>query len=357
MGTINARKRKDGSTGYTAQILIKRKGKIVYRKAQTFDRRQAAAAWLKKRETELAAPGAIDRAGMPDPPLSDVIERYVAESEREIGRTKAQVLRAIKLQPIGALQCSTIGSSDIVAFAQSLPVQPQTVANYLSHLAAVFAIARPAWGYPLDQQAMKDAVMVARRLGLTTKSISRDRRPTLAELDRIMEHFTDRSTRRPGSNPMTTIIAFAIFSTRRLEEITRIAWSDLDEAGSRVLVRDMKNPGEKAGNNIWCDLPPEAMCIVRSMPRAADAIFPFGADAISAAFTRAIKFLGIEDLHFHDLRHEGVSRLFEMGWTIPHVAAVSGHRSWQSLKRYTHVRQTGDKFAGWRWLTEIENAP
>ncbi|MDF1856927.1 MAG: hypothetical protein P1U48_15990 [Pseudooceanicola sp.] len=37
--------------------------------------------------------------------------------------------------------------------------------------------------------------------------------------------------------------------------------------------------------------------------------------------------LGIEELHFHDLRHEGISRLFEMGWNIPHVVAASGLRS------------------------------
>ena len=78
---------------------------------------------------------------------------------------------------------------------------------------------------------------------------------------------------------------------------------------------------------------------------------------MSAEDRRACLFLGIntEDmpdddrLNFHDLRHDGISRLFEMGWTIPHVASVSGHRSWQSLKRYTHIRQNGDKYAGWGW--------
>jgi hypothetical protein len=53
---------------------------------------------------------------------------------------------------------------------------------------------------------------------------------------------------------MQKVIGFAIFSTRRLEEITRILWEGLDVEGSRVLVRDMKNPGEKIGNDIWCDL-------------------------------------------------------------------------------------------------------
>jgi hypothetical protein len=42
-------------------------------------------------------------------------------------------------------------------------------------------------------------------------------------------------------------------------------------------------------------------------------------------------------------------KAFEMGKTIPQAAAASGHRSWSSLKRYTHIRQTGDKYANWKW--------
>jgi integrase len=138
--------------------------------------------------------------------------------------------------------------------------------------------------------------------------------------------------------------------------ITRIAWTDFEAAAppihpdARVLIRDMKHPGDKQGNDVFCDLPPEATAVIESMPRVAKEIFPYSVDAIGAAFTRACKFLGIHDLHFHDLRHDGISRLFEMGKTIPQVASVSGHRSWSSLKRYSHLRQTGDKFANWKWL-------
>jgi integrase len=158
---------------------------------------------------------------------------------------------------------------------------------------------------------MKDAFVVTNRLGVSSKSRERDRRPTLDELDKLMEHFGARLKRRPSSVPMQQIIAFAIFSTRRQEEITRIGWVNLDTEGSRVLVRDMKNPGEKIGNDTWCDLPPEALQIILSMPRTSDEIFPYSTDAIGAAFTRAVQFLEIDDLHFHDLRHDGVSRLFE----------------------------------------------
>jgi integrase len=349
VGHIVSRKRKDGSLGYTAQIVLKRGGKVAHREAQTFDRKKAANAWMVRREQELSKPGAIDRArqGGNDPKLGDVIDRYITESEREIGRTKAQVLRTIKKFDVADLRCSEITSADLVAFAQSIDAGPATRQNYLSHLSAIFAIARPAWGYPLDPQTIKDTFAVSKRLGVTAKGKSRDRRPTLGELDRLMKHFADVKTKRPSSIPMQRLIAFAIFSTRRQEEIVRIRWDDYE--GDRVLVRDMKHPGDKLGNRTWCELPPEASAIIDSMPKRDDRIFPYSTDAISAAFTRACKVLAIDDLHFHDLRHEGVSRLFELGRNIPQAAAVSGHRSWSSLKRYAHMRQTGDKYAGWKW--------
>lgn len=349
MGTIVPRTRKDGSTGFQAQIVIRRTGQVDKREVKTFDRRPAAAAWIKKREKEL-------REGVPssreNPLLADVIDHYIRDSLKAIGRTKAQVLRSLKTYDIAEKRCADIGSADIVALAKELAATraPATVSNYLAHLASIFAVAPAAWGHPLDPAAMKAAATVAKRLGYTSKARERDRRPTLDELERLLTHFEERQARRPDSAPMARIIVFALFSTRRQEEISRSRWVDLDEAGSRLMIRDMKNPGEKIGNDVWCELPPEALRIALAMPRDGERIFPYSTDAISAGFTRGAAFLEIEDLHFHDLRHDGVSRLFEMGRNIPQVASVSGHRSWTSLKRYTHLRQSGDKYAGWKWL-------
>jgi len=347
MGTIVGRTRKDGSKAFTAQILIKKGGAIVHRESQSFDRRQAANAWIVKREEELKKPGGLEQKE--DPTLSAVIDRYIAESNNAVMGTKAQVLKAIKNSDLGDIKCGDLTSHALVSFARKLTttVEPQTCGNYFSHLSNIFTVARPAWGYPLARQEFDDALTVMRKLGLIRKALERTRRPTLDELDRLMEHFGRILEHRPSSLPMQKIVAFALFSTRRQEEITLLRWDDLD--GDRILVRNMKHPGDKLGNNVYCELPTEAIAIVQSMPRTEERIFPYSTDAISAAFTRACRFLGIEDLRFHDLRHEGISRLFEIGKTIPQAAAVSGHRSWSSLKRYTHIRQTGDKYIGWKW--------
>ena len=347
MGTIIGRTRKDGSKAFVAQIVIKKGGAIAHREAQTFDRRQAANAWLVKREAELKRPGGLEQKE--DPVLSAVIDRYIAESKNPVLGTKAQVLKTIKNSDLGETKCSEITSKTLVSFARELTedVEPQTCGNYFSHLSNIFTVARPAWGYPLSRQEFDDAVTVIKKLGLIRKGNERNRRPTLEELNQLMEHFGRVRDHRPSSIPMQKIVPFALFSTRRQEEITLLRWDDLD--GDRILVRDMKHPGDKRGNDVYCELPSEALAILNSMPRDGERILPYSTDAISAAFTRACRILGIEDLRFHDLRHEGISRLFEMGRTIPQVAAVSGHRSWTSLKRYTHIRESADKYENWKW--------
>lgn len=70
-----------------------------------------------------------------------MIDRYTEETIREIGRTKAQVLMAIKNYDIANMPCSSIKAKDIVEFLQSLTAKPQSGGNYASHQGAMFAIA------------------------------------------------------------------------------------------------------------------------------------------------------------------------------------------------------------------------
>lgn len=350
MGTITARKRKDGSIGYMARVRVVRDGES-YHETETFDRRPAAAAWISKRERELSKPGAVAKSRNDDPTtLAKVIDRYVEESVKGVGRTKAQVLKAIKEYDIANMPCSSIKSKDIVEFLQSLTAKPQTVGNYASHLGAIFAIARPMWGYRLDEQEMKDAVKVARRMGIISKSAQRDRRPTLDELDRLIGHFIERRKKAPQGNANAHSPRFrAIFDPsprgncadqmERLPEGARARPCARYEAPRRKdrqshLDRparsgdpDHRQHAEEQGR----DIPLLHRCHLRE-------------------FYARLQALGHQDLRFHDLRHEGISRRFEMGRNIPRVAAVSGHRSWISLKRYTHIRETGDKYAGWHSL-------
>jgi integrase len=363
MGSITIRKRKDGSARYTAQIRIMQQGATVYQESQTFDRKATAHAWLKRRETELAEPGAIAKANRTGVTVREMIERYLDEYEkiRPLGKTKRATLKAIAATWLGDLEDSQITSQQLVEYGTRRihddGIQAQTVGNDLAHLGAVLSVARPAWGYDIDPMAMPDARRVLRKMGAVTKSKERTRRPTLEELDKLLVYFTEMRDRRKQQIDMVRVTVFALFSTRRQEEITRIRWDAMDEPGKRVLITDMKNPGQKHGNDVWCLVPNEAWRVLQSMPRVAAEVFPYNARSVSSSFTRACHFLEIDDLHFHDLRHDGVSRLFEMGWDIPKAASVSGHRDWNSMRRYTHLRGNGDPYKDWPWLERIIKGP
>lgn len=200
---------------------------------------------------------------------------------------------------------------------------------------------------------MKDAQTVCSKMGYTAKPKERDRRPTQDELDRLMRHFQEATQTNPRTMPIHIITAFAIFSTRRKDEICRITWDDYEPDYKQIMVRKMKNPGQKGGIDTRVELPDPCCPIIDAMPRKKDRIFPYNSDTISRRFTEACKFLEIEDLHFHDLCHEGTGRLAEMGRTVPQLAAVTGHKAWKSLGRYTHVRQTGDKYENWKWIEAV----
>jgi integrase len=359
MGAITPRTNKDGSTSYKAQVRIRKGGKVLHQETQTFAREQAAKAWIKKRETELADPTGLKKALAEDPPLKDVIDRAQRETQRAMSKSKTNVLKMIKAHEFAEKRCSQVDSAALVEFIRGLNVSPSTADNYFSHLSSVLKIARPAWSYPVDGQSIEDARVVMRRMGIIARSNKRDRRPTVDEMNRLMEYFSKSKSTRGDTVPMTSICLMTLYSLRRAIEICSITWPDLDEDGCRVMVRDLKHPELKQGNDTWCYLTPEALRVIKAQPKrkGEPRIFPYAPKSASEAFGNAALALGIEDLVLNDLRHEGASRLSEMGWTVQRVASVSGHRSWNTLKRYTHVRQVGDKWAGWEWLDRVAPMP
>ncbi len=215
------------------------------------------------------------------------------------------------------------------------PRQPQTVNGYLVTLGTVIR-----YGGPIS------AVEMPAR---GSKSVRRTRRPTLDELDLLLEHFYSGFRRNPRMVPMHKIVATAIFETHRQGAIIDQSWADYDLENEKMTIRNMKHPSQTKGNDMTLDIRRESRAIIESMPRKAERIFPYNKDLVCRRFTNACKLLGIEDMHFHDFRHDGISRLFEMGLTILQVAQISGHQSWQSLQRYTQIRQHGDKYEGWKW--------
>lgn len=187
------------------------------------------------------------------------------------------------------------------------------------------------------------ARIALKRLGLVGKSNERDRRPTDDELEKLFNEF-DGNERL--TIPMSRIVKFAIATAMRQEEICRVTWDDLNTRTKMLMIRDRKDPREKKGNDQRIPLLSvsgyDALALIEEQrelrTNTEDRIFPFNHRSAGTAFRRACQDLKIEDLHFHDLRHEGTSRLFEAGFAIEQVSLVTGHKDWKMLRRYTHLK-------------------
>ena len=116
IGSIQHRPRADGSIAYRAEIVIRKDGKR-HKFTQTFATEASAQWWIKRKEKALRTPGGLDAVTKPTGPLSDAIDRYV-EDHSQVGKTKAQVLLAIKADEIADMDCAGIASDDLVSYAR-----------------------------------------------------------------------------------------------------------------------------------------------------------------------------------------------------------------------------------------------
>lgn len=366
MASIEERKRADGTTAYKAEVVIRIDGKRK-KKSATFDRKTTAHTWAKKVERQMKASGGAaffaEQKGQTT--VGELIQLYVDDtSNGDFGRTKAQVLRSIQRDfDIANMNTDEILAHDVTRFARELRVsrEPSTVMNYLQHLSSVMRYGKPGYGVDTNKSEVADGIAFCAKQGIASKSNERDRRPTINEIDKLMEYFVDQSHSDPRMIPMHYVTTYAMFSARRQAEICRITWQDYSHQTKWQMVRSMKNPGKKKGVDMPCEVTPEALRIMEFMRKSRfgndERIFPFNSDTVSRRFTDACKILGIDDLRFHDLRHEAASRLFELGRTIPQVSSVTGHKSWKSLERYTNLQDTScgyDKWRGWKWWSILE---
>lgn len=209
-------------------------------------------------------------------------------------------------------------------------VRPATVIRDLGLLRAIFEVARQEWDYPFPDNPLA-------KIKKPKAPNSRDRRLQDGELDLLLQASDDNRTEwlRPG-------IVFAVETGMRRGELLSIRWCDVCFDTSTLLITETKN-----GHPRRIPLSAEAMRVLLARrsdnSKPDDRIFPVTGNAFRLSWERCRRrvakgYPAIADLRFHDLRHEAVSRFFEMGLSVPEVALISGHRDPRMLFRYTHLR-------------------
>lgn len=328
------------------RVQVRRKGRAV---SETFVRYEDAKAWAVDAERQ------IDRGETPRQSqvarvktFGQLVDLHVADMA-SVGkaprRSKDAVLKALR-KSLGRKTIAEMDREAIIQFGKAraaagagpltLSIDVGMIKLVLSHAAAVHGLA-----VRVDQVDL--ARLALSRLGLVGKGKERDRRPTEEELERLFSRF-DGNARL--TIPMTQVVQFAIATAMRLEEIFSCTWDDYNPRTRMLTIRDRKDPRNKEGNDQRIPLLKvsgyDAVAIVEARLAARKGrsarIFPFKHRSAGTAFRRACRDEKIIDLVFHDMRHEGTSRLFEAGFQIPQAALVTGHKDWKMLRRYTHLR-------------------
>jgi integrase len=222
--------------------------------------------------------------------------------------------------PIAKLPLLKIRGAEVAAYRDHLKNKgnaPATVVRHLAILSNLFGIARREW-----------AIDVANPVLLVKKPTirnARTRRLAPGELEKI--------TSATGSIELQTLLQLAVETCMRRSELVQLRWAEIDFRRRIAELRDTKN-----GQPRCVPMSSRAVELLQGLPRRIDGkVFGLAPDSVTQAFTRACKRAGVIGLRWHDLRREGISRLFEKGWAIPEVACVSGHRTWSQLARYTAI--------------------
>jgi len=291
----------------------------------------------------LEKPGALDARKLSNIKIGELITRYVKEVDaiKPLGRSKRFSLDKLGDSSLANLPAKDLEAKHIIDYCRSRKLEgagPSTVILDIAYFRSVLSMAEPAWGLPIGTSSIDLAKPTLKKLNLIGKSAKRDRRPTPEELEILTEHFLKRDAQDNSSIQMTDILNFAIYSAMRKGEICGIRWDDLDHEKKTVVIRERKDPTNKQNNDQVVPLLGDAWGIATRQTRVSDCIFPYNSKSVGAAFTAACRELKIIDLRFHDLRHEGASRLFEQGYSIEQVALVTGHKDWNMLRRYTQLK-------------------
>lgn len=306
--------------------------------SKTFTTKARAQTWAKQVEGELENMAA---GILPALTIQNALDRHDAHLERTSSRGRKNKTAANNLRRgmDTEMLMSRLDYADLAAYCTTRlevdGVKPSTVKSDIMYLSGAVTTCVVEEVLPVTVQArMSNWRKGLQRAGLIGDPDDRDRRPTDQELADLLAHTRhNRALRQIGYH---VLIRFAVDSCMRLDEICSLRWKDLDEVNGTIVIRLRKHPKKKTDEVV--PLMGESLALIQDQPRKEERIFPFNTESVSNGFRRICQFLEIEDLHFHDLRHEGISRLFERGYQIQEVAMVSGHRDWKSLKRYVNLR-------------------
>ena len=309
------------------RVKIRRAGLMAQTK--TFDNRTHAQQWARSVESDLDKGIVVDRRTAQRLSLAEVLERYRLEvTPTKPGSLDENLrLKAMAQRPFARIRMSALTSSLLAAYRDERLklVSGATVNREFSVLSHAIDTARREW----------DVYLPTNPCGLVRRppqGHARNRRLQGDEEQRLLA-----ACRNARNVWLAHFVALAIETGMRRGELLGLLWDNVDLERRTAFLPVTKN-GESRG----VPLSSRAVAVLRGLPASSSGrvfgeLTPL---AVRLSFNRATRRAGITGLRLHDLRHEATSRFFEKGLNVMEVASVTGHKTLQMLKRYTHLSVT-----------------
>jgi len=320
--------RKRGSGLWQAQI--RKKGYPTQTK--TFKTRLAAAQWVRSIEYEIDRGLFISRNEADTATVAELLNRYLREytPHKKGAGPEACRIRALLRHSIATRFIGTVRGVDMARYRDERleKVTGGSVRRELTILSHLFEVSRKEWGIFVHNPV--------RDIKLPTENRARNRRLLGAQDGSDSEEARlFRACRRSRNPYLLPIVRLALETAMRQSELVGMHWQHIDLNRRTIFLPQTKNGDSRA-----VPLSTDAVAVLKALPRGIKGdVFPgVTTEAIKKAFIRARQRTDIEDLHFHDLRHEATTRFFEQGLNIMEVSSITGHRDLQMLRRYTHLR-------------------
>ncbi|MBN9330757.1 MAG: integrase [Comamonas sp. SCN 67-35] len=322
MATINKRGL------YQYQAIVRRAGYPT--QCKTFEAKRDAQDWASTVESEMRRGVFVDRTEAERMTLGQLLERYrdkVTPLKRgeapERSRLKRLIAHPIALQRLARLRA--VDFSDYRDERLDEGASNKTVREELLLLSAVLNTASKEWSIPVENWVC--------HLRKPAAGKHRERRPSADEEQKLMT-----ACKESKSEGLEFAVVLAIETGMRRGELAGLTWAQVDFSNSVVrLVQTKNGEGRIVPLSVKAE---EALRALRVPSRATNCkIFSFyDSNGLGAAFTRACRRAGIQDLHFHDLRHEAASR-FAPRMAAPSLAKIMGWKTLQMAMRYYNPRE------------------
>ena len=293
--------------------------------AQTFISRSDAERWARSVEAAMDRGTFVDVTEAGRTTLGDLVERYMREVSPTMRSAHDDLIRlkALQRHSICKLSMTALSAARVAAFRDERlrSVQPATVIRELAYLSSIINHARREWG-----------INIANPVALVRKPVAPQGRERVLDEQEEAKLLAALEPVGRRSRWLKPLVVLALETGMRRGELLSLRWErvDLTRRVARLLIT-------KNGHSRTVPLSSQAVEVLSRLPRhISGVVFPMTPYATAAAFEKAVRRAGIEDLRFHDLRHTAITRLAQRLPNVIELAAVTGHRSLKMLQRYYH---------------------